>query len=403
MDKSKIDILCEYLNNNVAERYPIENEELVNNTDYIKNGYLKMLAVVLQQSETIYDSQLNMFKRIVSGAKTDKKAEDYLRMALDIEIEDYIKFSNECKDLNLKYRWVLDAMIIICVQNKQPEQIVLVAQFCESLKITKKELNYIATMAGAIVKMSAFDYVCAYEIKEDTIPDYVFSDYMYLVSNGCVCSNEHMTILQARCREDVTVQILEKIKEINTPCIKIIGAIIDADDCKIFFENREKVILENCKFIGGNKNSLLFNCCSEIIISNSCFENFSERTLIFNHSNSIMVRDCKFKNCKKYHCANYDDWNELGGVIYSERPSSIERFDLINSLFVDCGGENGLSFYPFAFISNIKSFVDNCSFENCWHTNGDGKDIVPDHEKPTMFTEESSATNCKYVNSARFN
>lgn len=402
MDKSKIDILCEYLNNNVAERYPIENEELVNNTDYIKNGYLKMLAVVLQQSETIYDSQLNMFKRIVSGAKTDKKAEDYLRMALDIEIEDYIKFSNECKDLNLKYRWVLDAMIIICVQNKQPEQIVLVAQFCESLKITKKELNYIATMAGAIVKMSEFDYVCAYEIKEDTIPDYVFSDYMYLISNGCVCSNEHMTILQARCREDVTVQILEKIKEINTPCIKIIGAIIDADDCKIFFENREKVILENCKFIGGNKNSLLFNCCSEIIICNSCFENFSERTLIFNDSNSIMVRDCKFKKCKMSYSIYVDDWAELGGVIYSERPSSIARFDLINSLFVDCGGVNDRNYYRSAFISNINSFVDNCSFENCWHKHRE-TELDPDCDDRTMFTKESSATNCKYVNSARFN
>ena len=401
MDKSKIDILCEYLNNNVAERYPIENEELVNNTDYIKNGYLKMLAVVLQQSETIYDSQLNMFKRIVSGAKTDKKAEDYLRMALDIEIEDYIKFSNECKDLNLKYRWVLDALIITCVQNKQPEQIVLVAQFCESLKITKKELNYIATMAGAIVRMSAFDYVCAYEIKEDTIPDYVFSDYMYLISNGCVCSNEHMTILQATCREDVTVQILEKIKEINTPCIKIIGAIMDADDCKIIFENREKVILENCKFIGGNNNSLLFNCCSEIIISNSCFENFSKRTLIFNDSNSIMVRDCQFKNCKMHYSNGSDDWKVFGGVIYSDRPSSIARFDLINSLFVDCGGANSANYYRSAFISNIKSFVDSCSFENCWHTSRG--DIDPDNEKRTMFTTQSSATNCKYVNSARFN
>ena len=402
MDKSKIDILCEYLNNNVAERYPIKNEELANNTDYIKNGYLKMLAVVLQQSETIYDSQLNMFKRIVSGAKTDKKSEDYLRMALDIEIEDYIKFSNECKDLNLKYRWVLDALIIICVQNKEPEQIVLVAQFCESLKITKKELGYIATMAGAIVGMSAFDYVCAYEIKEDTIPDYVFSDYMYLISGGCVCSNEHMTILQATCREDVTVQILEKIKEINTPCIKIIGAIIDVDDCKIVFENREKVILENCRFVGGSNNSLFFNCCSEIIITNSCFENFSKRTLIFNDSNSIMVKDCKFKNCKMYYINCSDDWKVFGGVIYSDRPSSIVRFDIINSVFVDCGGVNSGNYYRSAFISNIKSFVDNCIFENCWHTNC-GKNIDPDSEKRTMFTTQSAATNCKYVNSARFN
>lgn len=32
MDKSKIDILCEYLNNNVAERYQIANAALEDNT-----------------------------------------------------------------------------------------------------------------------------------------------------------------------------------------------------------------------------------------------------------------------------------------------------------------------------------------------------------------------------------
>jgi hypothetical protein len=96
-----------------------------------------------------------------------------------------------------------------------------------------------------------------------------------------------------------------------------------------------------------------------------------------------------------------DNWEELGDVIYSERPSSIARFDLINSLFVDCGGENSSNRYRSAIISNIKSFVDNCSFKDCWHTSSGS--IDPDHEEQTMFTEESSATNCKYVNSARFN
>ena len=114
-----------------------------------------------------------------------------------------------------------------------------------------------------------------------------------------------------------------------------------------------------------------------------------------------MVRDCKFKNCKKYYESCINNWSELGGVIYSVNPSKIERFDLINSLFVDCGGVNMACSYRSAFISNIKSFVDNCSFENCWHT--DGGDIDPDSEKRTMFTTQSSATNCKYVNSARFN
>ena len=50
MDKSKMDALCEYLEKNTAKNYPILNAELKKSTDYIKNGYLKMLAVVMQQS-----------------------------------------------------------------------------------------------------------------------------------------------------------------------------------------------------------------------------------------------------------------------------------------------------------------------------------------------------------------
>lgn len=74
-----------------------------------------------------------------------------------------------------------------------------------------------------------------------------------------------MTIFQATRKEDVTVQILEKI---NTPHIKIVGAHINVNDCMIIFEDRKKVFLENCSFIGGNKNPLIFKNCNEIILKN---------------------------------------------------------------------------------------------------------------------------------------
>lgn len=50
MNKDKITILCKYLDNSVAQRYPISNSELAGSTDYIKNGYLRMLAVVMQHN-----------------------------------------------------------------------------------------------------------------------------------------------------------------------------------------------------------------------------------------------------------------------------------------------------------------------------------------------------------------
>ncbi len=392
MDKSKIDILYEYLNNNVAGRYPIANQALENNTDYIKNIYLKMLAVVLQQSQDITASQIEIFKRIVVGSKTDKTAEDYLRMALDIEIEDYLEFSKEYKELDIKYRWVLDALIITCVKEQEAEQLTLVAQFCEALEITKDELKCIATMASAIVSMDETKYVDAYEIKIDTIPGIVFSDYMYLISKKCIMSNERMTILQPIYEDDITVQVLEQINEISTPYIKIIGATIYADDYKIIFKDKEKVSLESCTFVDGYKNYISFDSCKEVMLKDCMFENFSNRALIFGNINLVVVNDCLFKNCK----LDYELSGELyGSVIYSV--SSVARFELINSSFIDCGINN---FYTdvSGFISNINSFVDNCSFENCLITYNNENNL----ERGSMFNDESFATNCNYENSARF-
>lgn len=401
MDKDKISILCEYLNNSVAERYPIDNLALSTSTDYIKNGYLKMLGVVMQQSGIIADSQLEIFKRIIAGINTDKTAEDYLRMALDIDILDYVEFSNECKDLQLKYRWMLDAMIVTCVQERTEEQIRLIAQFAESYEISQKELVYIATMAKAIITMDISAYVSAYEIKVDSISDVVFSDYMYLIAQECVCANEYMTIFQPTHNEKITVQILERIKEINTPCVKIIGANIGLEDCKIIFENREKVILENCSFMGGDKNPVCFDSCKEIVINNCRFDGFSTRTVVFNTAEKVLVTNSKFSNCKLKHNSNYGDWMTLGGVLYSDNPSSIGKFDLIGTEFIECGGINTKNFYCSAFISNINSSVDRCSFTNCWHMNRTF--IDPENENRTMFTKQSLATNCTYDNSARFN
>lgn len=406
MNKDKIDNLCKYLWNNSAKQYPILNGQLADSTDYIKNGYLKMLAVIMQQSGIVSKAQLEIFKRIISGANTEKTAEDYLRMALDIEIEDYINFSDELKKLQLKYRWVLDAIIITCVQKGTQDQLILLAQFCESYKVSKNELRYIATMAKAIINMKVEDYVTAYGIKEDTIPDTVFSDYMYLISNKCVCSNEYMTIFQPTQKEDITVQVLEKIKEVNTPYIRIIGAEINLNNYDLKFLDKEKVILENCCFVGGSKYPISFSSCKEVIINNCSFENFSSRTLIIGEAVSVSINGCKFTNCKLKYSDKSIDWSVLGAVIYSLEPLNVGRLDLINTSFTDCGGINESNYFRSAFICNIKSYVDSCNFTNCWHLNNNiplGIQVDPDSQSRTMFTKGSYATNCKYENSALFN
>ena len=402
MDKSKIDALCEYLNENVAKRYPIANSYLENNTDYIKNGYLRMLAVVMGQSGNVTKEQTELFKRIIEGAKVDEKAEDYLRMALEIEVNDFINFADECKDLELKYRFILDAIILTCVKDRTEGQLALISQFCESYGITKEELQYIAMMAKAILNMSSSDYVSAYEVGVSTVAEAIFRDYMYLISKSCIYHNDHMTILAPNHKEDVTVHILEKIKEIDTPVIRIVGAEISVSGYNFKIKDKEKVTLENCTFIGGSNFPIVFENCEDIIIKNCKFSNFQTRTLHINSVSEIKFEKCEFTNCKYIHSLK-GDYFQLGGVIYSNDPNNVKKLDIVNSSFNDCGGINKISVFKSACISNIRSNVNNCRFINCWHYFGSLCSRDNNSEYRTLFTDNSIAANCTYEDSASFN
>lgn len=60
MSSEHIKKLCEYIDQNKAKNYPIENAMLYESEDFIKNGYLRMLAVVLQVGNNITEGQLNL-------------------------------------------------------------------------------------------------------------------------------------------------------------------------------------------------------------------------------------------------------------------------------------------------------------------------------------------------------
>ena len=84
MSNDRISRLCEYIDKNKAKNYPIYNNVLNMETDYIKNSYFKMLAVILQQGQEIYDSQRALFERQVEGVECDYQVTDYFRQALEI-------------------------------------------------------------------------------------------------------------------------------------------------------------------------------------------------------------------------------------------------------------------------------------------------------------------------------
>lgn len=400
MANTKIDELCAYLSANKAKVYPIENDMLKAATDFIVNGYLKMLGVILQQPSEITDAQLTIYKRIIAGSESEKSAEDYLRMALEIKIEDYINFTNEIKNLSIKYRFLLDAMILTCISDKNQEQIKLVVEFSEALSIERKELEYITIMAKAILCLDTSMYVDACEIKNVNIPEDIFYGYVRLLAQGCIIHNDNMTIFQPSCEEDVTVEKLSQVCNIDTLIVKLCKVKVDLGEYPLNFSNHKKVIVDGCEFVGGNKYSISFNNCEEVIISNSVFKDFEVRTIFTENVKRMCIIQSTYSNCYMKYYNEHSDWEVLGGVIYVQ--SGMESMLIDNCLFDSCGGKNQVAWYRSAFIANCKCEVNNTKFINCWHYNSEGKEKDPVDERRTMFSVGSKATRCTYENSAAF-
>lgn len=398
MSKERIQKLCEYIDKNRVKNYPIHNDFLSEETDYIKNAYFKMLAVILQQGSEIGTGQRNLFERQIIGVDSDYSMADYFRQALDIKIDEYVDFTEQCKDMPVKYRFILDALLLTAVEPKDTSQINLVASFVEDLKISKDELQYLVLLAKAILEQNLADYVSTEMNCSTDVPNSVAKEYAGTMLQGKIYSDDTLTIIHSSQANDVSVDNLNVIAERNTPRIKLENISVNIAQYPLTFENYQEVIIENCTF-DGEKYPVKFINCGKVVIKSSVFRGFSFFAIDEANVGNMEIKDTLFENCVYKYSRGNNDWKEVGCVIYSAYPYGNGRNHLVDCHFVECGGRNTENYYTSAFISNIKSDLDGCSFENCWHYNRN-TNIDPENNNRRMFTADSCAIGCKVTNSA---
>lgn len=424
MSSERIKKLCDYIDQNKAKNYPIRNEILKSEEDFVKNGYLRMLAVVLQVGDSIQDGQMNLYKRMVAGAEAENSVEDYMRQAMEIEIQGYLDFVSACKEGELKYRFVLDAMLLTVDGEEKENRLKFITSFCEDIKLKKEEMSYLVAMAKAILEQSESKYVDAFiekDMENVAIEEDVFDGYMSGIWTGKdnIYENEKATIFRPKSDAEVTTERLRYIQNAKTPYIKVIGAKIDLSIRELRVEGKEKVVFENCLFIGKQneyvnewsdkqRKPLYFRECQEVYIINCQFELFGSRTIYVSDVANTLIYFSKFKNClfKISNDSSENEGKKLGGVIYSE--NSEERIYMNNVLFEMCGGRHHQWRDRCECISNCKVEAIECAFKDCYYkkdTNGDysGGYDVTDNKYDTMFSYDSKAIRCKFENSARFN
>ena len=399
MTKERIQKLCEYIDKNRAKNFPIRNAMLERETDYIRNNYFKMLAVLLQQEDEISGGQENFFDRLLAGVVTDYRIEDYMRQALEITIEEYINFTTACKENALKYRFILDGILLISVEQRREDAYKLLAAFCEALVLNKGEIKYLSEVARSILELDEEAYVVAESKAVTSVPAEIFREYISLISSDCVCSNGELTIFHPTSKSEVTVDALERTGENTAPNIKLINVIADLAEYPLLFNNREKVVLDGCQFTGGSKYPICFNNCEEIEIRNCKFKKFSNRVLVVRSKTKLSVENTKFSECflsfGDYFC--YDLC--YSGVIAMK--GGVADFD--TCIFKECGvvDDSNYVFDGIEFLcigDGAEYKINKCQFIQCVHKEAKGSVRL---EAP-MFPSNSQSIDCTFENSTKF-
>ena len=306
-----------------AQVYPIVNPELLGLDEYIKSLYIKLLCTIILYENDPLEMQVLYLKRIMQGMDIEDPIEEYMKKALElseVDIEDFILFMK--KDI-VKCYFAVDGIILLVMGNHDYRNIEYLAELLEVCGLDKNDLNSLSLIAISILQQKSDCYEKAQKCIGHNVMGTDFSPYIKsFFDSGIVSDNEKYIYYRNMTNKGLNPK---RIYESN----------------KIIFENME-ICLED---------SLSFNKCEEL--------NFVNCKFVKNVKEDI---SCIIVNV----CGN----EKIGLIIQIDGNEKI-KISIINSKFQNLTGSSKVKYYrpsfyarPGSIITNKKSYVSNCEFDN---------------------------------------
>lgn len=161
-----------------ATKFPIHNTLLKEESDYIKGLYFQCLAVALTYIKDNKEDPLYLFNRLLAGAEIDGDTEFYLKKAYSLEKEQLYNFLEEIKLKNLKYRFIIDFIVLLGSNNLEKENLTIIAEFCEALEIEKNDVKLLFNIANSILTQNINLYWELTNQNNNYIKSNIANDYM---------------------------------------------------------------------------------------------------------------------------------------------------------------------------------------------------------------------------------
>lgn len=398
MGSEKIKELISYIEKTKAIDFKIERSDLTKETDYIKNSYFKLLAVLLVQGTEIQSGQKNLYERLIAGSNCDYQMHDYICQALDIEIKEYVEFMDQCRELPIRFSFVLDVLLLTIINERENEQIKLASNYIEALRIQDNTLKYLCKLTKAILEQDVEQYMSCEAIRPNDIPERFGINYIAMDLRPGIINYDLETMLYAPSLTDVSDALLEELEKSESPIIHLKNIYVKPYQHKFIFSGLQTLIFENCIF--ESNEAITINESNKVVISGCTFREFSFRVFCLDNVSKMIIENSKFEHCILSCNERYSD--EISNS-YCIAYSKDERtaIYLENCQFNTCRVENRAYGSAKNILFNSVCQVKNSKIENClgYSELSDGKGNAM---RSPLFPETSVNIGCEINKSGLF-
>lgn len=363
--------------------YPIKNKQLEDETDYIKNHYFRYLALVLQQTEDASGEARTLLSRMLEGAHMEGDIIEYTRQALEVTVEEYIEFMDQLREKPLRYRFLLDTILLGCCTSADEETLDLIAAYMESLRISKEEAGYLSDMGKSILQRDSELYWCTLLDSGVGIPVSITDEYSSTyVCDRISCENNVLEI----CFAEKTELDLKKILSENQKNFMKKGALsLASPNCKQTYKKfSESDILDDVgdidDFIDDDEaETSILAGWDRIIIRNALIDLSNNRLLL------AMCKNAEFSSCRFY-----------GGEEDMDVSIALFQTDII--AFIDCQFEEFAN-YVIVVLGTAEVRISSSGFRNCYlEVDNDEKGLivcgVNEGANSVVLIEDTHFENC---------
>ncbi len=389
-----------------TEMYAISNPVTAALDEYIKSLYIKMLCTVVQYENDPSEMQLLYLRRLHKGIQIDNSIEDFMRMALDISEVDVQEFIDIMRGNHARYYFALEGILLVSMGKGEQASYEYLGELIELICISKRELEYLSTVARSILEQDSEYYDKAKSIAPESVEGFAVVPYIANFYAGA--------IVDTRIEKHFYAPNRDWNYGFWFPCLfqekKVTFSNLAFEMSSAFeFNGCEIVVFRNC-VIKGNDYSVYLRRCGDVKFINCRFYDFSSYTIVDDTVENLSLLKCEFENCLLHYNRMSDDWKEIGGVVHVTNNVKDIGYKADNHQyevkmsgceFRNCGGKNESNYYSSAIICNGRCEVKDCKFINCWNYNKDN--IDPENKRRSLFGYkfECAAESNEVISSAK--